>query len=428
MKKLLYLLIFVSSIFFMSITDVSAFSSADYKNRSLCGNYELAGFHSDGVIDTVNCYSTYEEARRDMNSNGAIDLAIMTKLNGETRILDANMALVDLSVHGNTTVSFYDTINLKYDYTYMNNYNTYGASDGVLVDVGYSPTKNVWAGKVTIANFTGWVTYANYEIVPITWVKSNSSYTVTNESIRHNYISKIQEPYYGSSGNTIGPKPDMLSSGTYYSYDGNYFYTDLQTLIRDYRANTRNNSVNKNKPYYNYYMYLSNHSRTAYSSANIDEYIRNNMGITQDAYGKKYYKNNSRLYGKGQFFYYAQEKYGVNALLSLSLSRNETANGRSNLAVVKNNGFGLNAVDSNPTQAAQWYSSFASSILGYASKYVTYGFSHPRSWKYFGSQFGDKKLGMNVKYASDPYWSEKMASNYYSFDKSKGLQDYNFYQ
>lgn len=428
MKKLLYLLIFVSSIFFMSITDVSAFSSADYKNRSLCGNYELAGFHSDGVIDTVNCYSTYEEARRDMNSNGAIDLAIMTKLNGETRILDANMALVDLSVHGNTTVSFYDTINLKYDYTYMNNYNTYGASDGVLVDVGYSPTKNVWAGKVTIANFTGWVTYGNYEIVPITWVKSNSSYTVTNESIRHNYISKIQEPYYGSSGNTIGPKPDMLSSGTYYSYDGNYFYTDLQTLIRDYRANTRNNSVNKNKPYYNYYMYLSNHSRTAYSSANIDEYIRNNMGITQDAYGKKYYKNNSRLYGKGQFFYYAQEKYGVNALLSLSLSRNETANGRSNLAIVKNNGFGLDAVDSNPTQAAQWYSSFASSILGYASKYVTYGFSHPRSWKYFGSQFGDKKLGMNVKYASDPYWSEKMASNYYSFDKSKGLQDYNFYQ
>ena len=35
---------------------------------------------------------------------------------------------------------------------------------------------------------------------------------------------------------------------------------------------------------------------------------------------------------------------------------------------------------------------------------------------------------MNVKYASDPYWSEKMAANYYSLDKSKGLQDYNYYQ
>ena len=220
----------------------------------------------------------------------------------------------------------------------------------------------------------------------------------------------------------------MLSEGKYYSYDGHYFYKTLVALIKDYRANNRNNSVNKDNPYYNYYMYLSNHSRTSYSSANIDEYIRNNMGITQDSYGKASRNGNSRLYGKGQFFYYAQEKYGVNAILSLSLSRNETGHGRSYLAIVNNNGFGLNAVDTNPIEEANWYASFASSILGYASTYVTYGFSHPRSWKYFGSQFGDKRLGQNVKYASDPYWSEKMAASYYSMDKAKGLQDYNFYQ
>ena len=35
---------------------------------------------------------------------------------------------------------------------------------------------------------------------------------------------------------------------------------------------------------------------------------------------------------------------------------------------------------------------------------------------------------MNVKYASDIYWSEKMASLYYAFDKTNGLQDYNYYQ
>ena len=35
---------------------------------------------------------------------------------------------------------------------------------------------------------------------------------------------------------------------------------------------------------------------------------------------------------------------------------------------------------------------------------------------------------MNVKYASDTYWSEKMAANYYSFDKAFGMQDYNYYQ
>ena len=43
----------------------------------------------------------------------------------------------------------------------------------------------------------------------------------------------------------------------------------------------------------------------------------------------------SRLYGKGQFFYYVQEKYGANAVLALSLSRNETKNGTSNLAIIQ---------------------------------------------------------------------------------------------
>lgn len=428
MKRIFYLTLFITSLFFLNTINVSAFSSENYKNRNLCGNFELASFASDGTITNVGCYNTYEEAKAAMTSNGAIELAIMTKLDGITRILDANMALVDLSISGNRTVSYYDTIDLKYDYTYMNNYGSYGGSDGVLVDVAYSQAKNVWVGKVTIANFTGWITYGNYEIVPITWVKSSSSYTITNDYIRHNYITKIQEYYNGSLGTTIGPKPDMLSAGTYYSYDGNYFYKDLQTLIKDYKANNRNNSVNKNNPYYNYYMYLSNHSRTTYSSANIDEYIRNNLGITQDAYGKATNKGNSRLYGKGQFFYYAQEKYGTNALLTFSLSRNESGNGRSKLAINKNNGFGLDAVDSNPIEGARYYAAFASSILGYSSTYVTYGFAHPRSWKYFGSQFGNKRLGMNVKYASDPYWSEKMAANYYSFDKAKGMQDYNYYQ
>ena len=127
------------------------------------------------------------------------------------------------------------------------------------------------------------------------------------------------------------------------------------------------------------------------------------MGFWTDVYGHKAGDGASRLYGSGTFFYYAQEVYGVNAILSLSLSRNETGNGRSSISINKNNGFGLNAVDSNPYHAANWYSSFSSSILGYANKWVTYGYAHPRDWRYFGPQFGDKWIGMNVKYASDTF-------------------------
>lgn len=426
-KKLLLFSLFIMCIICLP-KDTFAFSSENYKNKSLCGTYEVAGLHSDGVIDPVACFNSLEEAQVWMRNNGADDLVIFNKVGGETKILDANLALVDLSVNPQTLTYFYSTPDSTSAFTYMDTGSLYGGVDGAFIEGSYSQKKGIFVAKVKIGNFTGWIEVGTYEIVPLTWVKSSSSYTVTSEDIKHNYVNKIQETYSGSKGSIIGPKPDMLSTGTYYSYDGKYLYKDRKTMLKDYKNGNYNNAVNKNDEYYNYYMYLSNHTRTSYSSQNIDEYIRNNMGISQDVYGNASNGSNSRLYGKGVFYYYAQEKYGVNALLSLSLSRNETSHGRSSLAINKNNGFGLNAVDSSPTESANWYASYASSILGYASKWITYGYAHPRDWRYFGPQFGDKYTGMNVKYASDTYWSEKMAAQYYSFDKAKGLQDYNFYQ
>ena len=40
--------------------DTYAFSSANYENKSLCGTFEVAGLHSDGVIDPVACLNTFE--------------------------------------------------------------------------------------------------------------------------------------------------------------------------------------------------------------------------------------------------------------------------------------------------------------------------------------------------------------------------------
>ena len=429
MKKKRFMMTLIFALAFFSKKDIYAFDSNNYRGRNICGSYEVAAFHTDGSIETKGCYGGFGEARGAMQSLGSNDLAIMTKVNGETVIVDANVALLDLTVNPETLTYFYTNNELTGSaYTYMDTGSLYGGVDGIHLDTSYSNTHGTWVAKVQIGNFTGWIKKSTYEIVPITWIKSSSNYVVTNNDIRHNYVAKIQNSYSGSGGRTIGPKPDMLKEGTYYSYDGHYFYNNLETLIRDNKNNTHENSVNKNSPYYNYYMYLSNHTKTAYSSINIDEYIRNNLGYKEDVYGNAVSSGTSRLYGSGTFFYYAQEKYGVNAILSLSLSRNETGNGRSNLSINKNNGFGLNAVDSNPTQAANWYATFPSSILGYASKWITYGYAHPRDWRYFGPQFGDKWIGMNVKYASDTYWSEKMAANYYSFDKAFGLQDYNNYQ
>lgn len=56
-------------------------------------------------------------------------------------------------------------------------------------------------------------------------------------------------------------------------------------MIDDYKNNNYNNAVNKNVPYYNYYQYLPNHSKTNYSAANINKYIRDGLGYTESVYG-----------------------------------------------------------------------------------------------------------------------------------------------
>ena len=427
MKRYIKVLLFITIVYFVSITNVFAYSSSNYVNKGLCGTYELDAFKSNGDIIKVGCYGSYNDAKSAMRSNGSDDLGILTKVGSTNKLVDANVALLDLSVNPTTLTYFYKDADLRSNHTYMDTGSLYGGVDGVHVDSAYSNYQGKWVAQVQIGSLKAWIPSEAYEIVPLTWVKSSSSYTVTSDSIRHNYVAKIQNTYNGSAGNTIGPKPNMLNTGTYYSYDGHYFYQSLNKLIKDVKRGVTTNAVNQT-PYYNYYMYLSNHTKTTYSSINIDEYIRNNMGINGDAFGNAASSGKSRLYGQGTFFYYSQEKYGVNAVLSLSLSRNETGNGKSNLAINKNNGFGLNAVDSNPYQAANWYASFASSIMGYASRWITNGYAKATDWRYFGPQFGEKLSGMNVKYASDTYWSEKMAANYYSLDRAYGLQDYNYYQ
>lgn len=425
MNKKMFLIVFVCGLFYIiQPKNIYAISSSDYQSRNNCNSkYELAIANKDESITHVSCHNTYEEANSAMQSNNSNDLVIFDSTNGNTKIVNAKYALLDLSVNPEQLTYFYESKELNTrKYTYMDTGSLYGGVDGALLDVNYN--KSV---KVMIGGLSAWIKDGTYEIVPLNWVKSSSSYTVT-DSIRHNYVAKIQNTYSGSAGSTIGPKPDMLSTGTYYSYDGHYFYTDRLTMLKDYKNSNYNNAVNKNQPYYNYYMYLSTHSKTTYSSRNIDEYIRNNMNIKMDVFGDVSKNNSSRLYGQGTYFYYAQQRYGVNAILSLSLNRNESANGRSYIAINKNNGFGLNAVDSNPTEGANYFPTYASSILEFAYKWVTDGYADPSDSRYFGPVFGDKYIGMNVKYASDTYWSEKMAANYYSFDKAKGMQDYNYYQ
>ena len=79
----------------------------------------------------------------------------------------------------------------------------------------------------------------------------------------------------------------MKSNTVYYSYDGHYFYTTYQKMIDDYKANTRKNSINASKPYYNYYQYVSSRTKTSFTASDLNGYVKSYL---DDLYnGKIFY-------------------------------------------------------------------------------------------------------------------------------------------
>ena len=318
MKKKLLFFSILALLSLFSIKDTYAYDKSTYASRKLCGTYELALFKSDGSIEKVSCHDTYDKANAAMKADGRKDLAVLGTQSGKVKIFNAMSALVDLT-HPSGTFDIFDSASLSNAHTYMVGESGYGGVDAALLSITYSSKAGTFVMKIKINGYKGWVKLSAHEIVPLVWVKSSSSYTVSDSSIRHNYVNKIQNTYSGSQGSTIGPKPEMLSKGTYYSYDGHYFYKDRYTMVTDYKNNTYANSVNPDKPYYNYYQFLPQHTRTTYSSINIDEYVRTSLKKGRDVYGTASAThqniNSSRLYGKGAFFYNAQELYGANALL-----------------------------------------------------------------------------------------------------------------
>lgn len=400
-------------------------SSNLVKDRNVCGAqaYELAYANTDGSLTNKACYNTYQEAKGTMDASheeNSDNLVVLERQNSETEIIDAKYAILDLDKgKSNQNTNIFNNEVDNTTYTYINGNASYGAVDAPFLGLNFS-NKRV---KLKISGITGWLKeveggYDSYKIIPLSWVKSTTRYIVTKDTISHHMTSNILNASY-SNHITLGPKPSMLNEGTYYSYDGIYFYTDLKAMIDDYRSGTSGRAVNANNPYYNYYLYLPHHTKTTYSGTDIDAYLKQ----LYEVLGYNY----TMLYGSGYAFYNAQENYGTNALLMLSVARNESANGRSKYATVRNNLFGHNAYDSNP-DSATLYSSIREGIETHGYKYMTYGYSFPSDYRFYGGHLGNKVMGANVKYASDPYWGEKAAANYYDFDSKNGLSDYNYYQ
>ena len=415
MKKKYILLIYLFCMLLFPNLSVKAMKPYEFESRKECEHIELAIANKEGNLEHVECYETYDEARSVMNKTSNDDLVIIE----DGMIIDAKFAVIDYDVDFKNAstkyIRIYDSKASKNSINYIRTAGGMG-DDALLLDYDYK-TKRV---KIKVAGIVGWIDkYDNkaklYEIVPYTWIKSPQYYVVTNDTITHYFPGNVYGEK-GTSSYTIDIKPSMLEPGTYYSYDGHYFYTSFRKMITDNKRGNHDRAVNNLEPYYNYYQYLSFRTKTNYTMDNINDYIN------------KRTNNESKLYNTGEYFINTQNSFGVNAVLMLSIGINESGWGKSNIAKTKNNLFGLNAVDATPGESSDYFIDVYECIKTYGYSWLSYWYLQPGDSHFRGANLGNKIEGLNIKYASDPFWAEKAAHYYYEIDSNFDFQDRDTYK
>lgn len=314
--------------------------------------------------------------------------------------------VVNFNTKGNATTNYTDS-NGESGYTN----GAYGA------DAAYLGTSSDGKIKFMLAGVTGTVSVSDVELVDYSTVADKVSYYKVSGGRLVHYISQNLNNAPSSTVDN-GPAPSYLSQDTkYYSYDGHYFYTDYGVMLSDYQSGCNGDSaVNSGNRFENYFQFLDMNSSTGYSADKLNT-------ILNDTLQSKGKDSSSKLWDAGNLFVKYQNTYGVNALLSVGIAINESGWGTSSISQNKNNLFGLNAQDSNVGNASSYYS-VESCIIDFMKNWMAGGYLNDASWKNFGEFLGNKGEGINVKYASDPYWGEKAAAHAWTLDENGDSRDY----
>ena len=226
------------------------------------------------------------------------------------------------------------------------------------------------------------------------------------------YVNASQVTAVNSSNTFI---PDYVSDGKYV-YHRYSPYTKV--MVAHHNAN-----MQVGKSYYsadgiNFGTFKLDHpfqfsnlkSRTNYTAADINR-LYSLMGA-----------NDSKLAGKGATFKAAEQRYGVNALYLVAHSALESAWGRSKIAKDKNNFFGISAYDDSPYTSATKFDNVDSGIMG-AARWINERYLHNSGYPANGAYLGNKAGGMNVNYATAPYWGESIASIMFNANEKLGRKD-----
>ena len=203
----------------------------------------------------------------------------------------------------------------------------------------------------------------------------------------------------------------------HYATDGNYLYHELSPYA-SIRVAPHSSSMAIGKKYYS--ADGINFENFKVENPFLFRDLRKPSNYTAEELDKVYSLMNikgSRLAGKGAIFKEAEERYQINALYLIAHSALESSWGRSQIAKDKNNFFGIAAYDTTPYDSAKSFDDVDKGILG-AAKWIRENYiDNGRTY------LGNKSSGMNVLYASDPYWGEKIASIMMSINSKLGEKD-----
>lgn len=257
-----------------------------------------------------------------------------------------------------------------------------------------------------MAGVTGWVNVQDISLRFYNETLSLSGYNRYGDSLVH----QISGGFDGqeSLAYSISECPDFIQNDTfYYSYDGHRFYTDFYAMSEAVRSG-QPASVNED-PWYDPYQFTPHRTLSALTNEEGNAYLNQVKGITEGTDTWPMQENQSVLWDAADLFTQAQDAYWMNARMMFSLALNESAYGQSEYAVTKHNLFGHGAGDEDP-DAADGYDSLQACVDAHAWDWLQKRYADPESEVWNGSWFGDKASGINVMYASDPYWGEKAGS------------------
>lgn len=364
--------------------------------------YKVATIQSSGELAYgTKTYTTFSEAKS--AATGSNQVVTINE-----QIVEMPAGIVRSKPSTSATTILYKDSALTNVFTYVNAH-----QEMKYVDATESYVKVILAGQ------TFYTKHDEVGLIPLPLIDNRNYYSVNSEGdLVHTVWNVVYNKYDSYS---IGPAPDYLvANQKYYSWDGSQF------------TNTSGQPVGT--PEYQYYNYLNARTSTIYTAAEIDRYIDFKLAEVEALYTMNptafpYYKDAtkvSKLKGLGTYLKETESKQKINALLILGIAMNESRYGTSKYAMERNNLFGLGAVDSDPDRAYT-YGVPGESVDAFAMAFFNKNYYYNQQFSY-GFATGNKAMGINVKYAADPFWGQKAAGHMYRADKYLGGKDFGRYR